>query len=138
MRIFLDTNVLFSGLLSFLGPPSGIIDAATRVETEVQFVVSVDVLTELTRNIRRKAPQLLPDLNGFLTSARLEFVNPPEEEIRRWLGEFGSDASVVAGALAAQVDYLCTGDRRLLARGRSGGLGSLRVVSPAELLRLLE
>ncbi|OGO50235.1 MAG: putative toxin-antitoxin system toxin component, PIN family [Chloroflexi bacterium RBG_16_68_14] len=138
MRVFLDTNVLFSGLLSFLGPPSRIIDAATRAETEVQFVVSVDVLAELTRNIRRKAPQLLPDLNRFLTSARLEFVNPPEEEIQRWLAEFGSDAPVIAGAVAGRVDHLCTGDKRLLAHGRTGALGDLRVLSPSELVRLLQ
>ncbi len=49
----------------------------------------------------------------------------------------GSDAPIIAAALHARVDYFCTGDRRVLGRGRRGDLGGLEIVSPAALLRLL-
>jgi hypothetical protein len=99
----------------------------------------MDVLQELARNIRRKAPHLVGHLNRFLVDTPLEIAaDPPEYETRRWYGAgLGSDASVIAAALTAGVDYFCTGDRRVLRRGQGGALGGLRVVSPSGLVRAL-
>ena len=137
MRVFLDTNVLFSGLYSSRGPPSRIVDAAE--EGRFELVLSVDVLVELIRNFRKKAPQLMEALSQFLALAQPAFVEAGEEDSRaRYDAGFGSDAPIVAAAQAADVDYFCTGDRRLLRRAAGGRLGSLRVVSPGGLLDLLE
>ena len=136
MRVFLDTNVLFSGLYSFRGHPSTIVDLATSGRIEV--VTSVDVLVELTRNLRLKAPHMLAGVSSFLTSAQPEFVNPDPAEVQRLHNQgFGTDAPIVAAAAGAEVDYFCSGDRRLLERVRRARL-DLRAASPAELLSLLE
>ena len=137
MRVFVDTNVLFSGLYSLHGTPNKILEAAAALA--IQLVISVDVLQELTRNIHHKAPHLVGDLNRFLLDTTVEIVaTPPDHETQRWIdAALGSDAAIIAAALHARVDYFCTGDKRVLGRGRRGDLGGLEVISPAALLRLL-
>jgi len=97
------------------------------------------VLQELTRNLRKKAPHLIGYLEQFLTGTPVEIVTEPlESETRRWADAgLGSDAPIIAAAIAAHVDYFCTGDQQILARGRAGALGDLDVLSPADLLRML-
>ena len=138
MRVFLDTNVLFSGLYSPVGAPNRVLEAASG--GAFQLVVSANVLGELVRNVRNKAPHLLVDVNEFLNGASIEVVeSPPASELEGWHDAgFGSDAPIIAAAVSAEVDYFCTGDRRLLGDAERGKLGRLRVVSPAELIVLLE
>lgn len=135
MRVFLDTNVLFSGIYSPHGAPATIINAITA--GRIALVTSVDIIVELTRNVRDKAPYLLPVLGEFFVDAKPEFASPPEGEILRFEeAEFGSDAAIMAAVVAAQVDYFCTGDRRF--RLRAAETGQVRVVTPRELASLLE
>ena len=135
LRVFLDTNVLYSGLHSPHGLPNRVLEAATT--TAIQAIISSTVLAELTRNIRRKAPHLLGLVRELVTDMEPELAQEPsDEEAERWLAAgLGTDARIVAAALDAQVDYFCTGDRRLLARTEVSGL---RIVSPAELVKILE
>jgi predicted nucleic acid-binding protein len=138
VRVFLDSNVLFSSAYAGPGAPTRLIDwAAARRFT---LVVSRTVLDEVLRNLRKKAPAAMPRADRVLGRADLEIVHEAsEQEIRRWYDAgLGSDALIVAAAEAAEVDYFCTGDRRLLQRAKGGKLERLRVVSPAELVRLLE
>jgi predicted nucleic acid-binding protein len=138
MRVFLDTNVLFSGSYASSGPPGRLLDlAAGQV---FRLVVSGIVLAELMRNLRSKAPKAISRAEAALAAADLEVTGEaPDREMVRWYeAGLGSDAPVVAAAIAAEVDYFCTGDRRLQGRAKGGRLGKLRVVSPAELVRLLD
>jgi predicted nucleic acid-binding protein len=136
-RVFLDTNVLFSGLRTPGGKPHRILEAATT--GTIQAVLSEGVLGELVRNIRRKAPAQLPDLELFLTNTPLEIVHQPSLlETQPWSrAGLGFDAPIVAAAALAEVDYFCTGDRRLLDRAASIERCGLRVVTPGELLEAL-
>jgi predicted nucleic acid-binding protein len=136
VRVFLDTNVLFSGIYSKQGNPARVLDLA--VSDDFQVVTSIEVVAELTRNVRLKAPGLLGDMTDFLTSVKLEYVQPDEAAVVvRYQQGFGTDAPIVAAAIGAQVDYFCSGDKRLLRRIRDLAPG-LNAVSPADLLRLLE
>lgn len=136
MRAFLDTNVLLSGIYSSYGYPKRIIDLG--MAGSVQLVTSVDVVTEFTRNIARKAPHLLLVVSEVLLQAELEYVTADDNDVQQYReAGFGSDAAIVAAAVAAEVDYFCTGDKRLVERVRRARL-DLRAVSAAELLRLLE
>ena len=132
MRVFLDTNVLFSGLHSARGIPNRILEAASA--GTMTCVVSLTVLQELARNIRRKAPGLAGEFSRFLANTRVEVLgDPSDDETQYWIdAELGSDAPLIAAALAAAVDYFCTGDKRL--RARSAEIRGLTIVSPAELL----
>ena len=136
-RVFLDTNVLFSGLRTPGGNPRRILQRAT--EGMVQAVVSPLVLVELARNLRRKEPYLMRDLEQFLTSTTLDVApEAPDEEIARWRDAgLGTDAPIVAAAVLAEVDYLCTGDQRLLNRASLLLGAGLRVVSPGDLVEAL-
>jgi len=136
-RVFLDTNVLFSGHRTPGGNPRRIIQRAT--EGTVQAVVSQVVLVELARNLRRKAPHLMRDLEQFLTATTLEVApEAPDEEIARWRDAgLGTDAPIVAAAALAEVDYFCTGDRRLLDKASLMERAGLRVVTPGDLLEAL-
>ena len=136
MRVFLDTNVLFSGFHSPRGAPNAILERATA--HQLTAVVSPDVLAELVRNIQRKAPYLSAEVSSFLQGTALEVVEPSKAQTDRLHQQgFGTDAPIVAAAAGAEVDYFCSGDRRLLERVRRARRG-LRAASPAELLRLLE
>jgi hypothetical protein len=64
--------------------------------------------------------------------------NPPTEDVVIWLeAGFGTDAMIAAGAVVADVQYLCTGDAGLL--GRLALHQDLPTgIRPAELLRVLQ
>jgi len=113
-RVFLDTNVLFSGVHSESGVPKRLLDAAGL--SRYQIVASTLVLNELVRNLRTKSSRSLVKLERVLREVRFEMVpEPPDEQIARWRDAgLGTDAPIVAAAVLAEVDYFCTGDRRLL------------------------
>jgi len=136
-RVFLDTNVLFSGVHSESGVPKRLLDAAGL--SRYQVVVSRLVLDELVRNLRSKSPSSLPKLEKVFGEVRFEIVSdPPNEEIRRWRDAgLGTDAPIVAAAVLAEVDYFCTGDRRLLGKVSLIERAGFRVVTPGELLEAL-
>src|SRR3972149_8752093 len=100
-RVFLDTNVLFSALRTPGGKPRRPLQGAT--EGMVQGTVSQVVLGELARNLRRKAPYLIRDLEQLLIAATLEVVPEAlDDEIARWRGGgLGTDAPIVAAAVLA-------------------------------------
>ncbi len=137
LRVFLDTNVLFSGAYSASGSPRRLLDGAAR--GQFQPVVSRTVLDELVRNLRNKATRALPVWEKIFRDVSFEIAGePPRRKIDRWLEMgLGSDAAIIAAALHARVDYFCTGDKRVLGRGRRGDLAGLEIISPAALLRLL-
>jgi len=97
------------------------------------------VLGELARNLRRKEPHLMRDLEEVLTAATLEVVpEAPDDDIARWRDAgLGTDAPIVAAAVLSEVDYFCTGDRRLLDKAPLMEQAGLRVVTPGELLAKL-
>ncbi len=135
MRIFLDSNVLFSGVYSGAGNPRRLLDMAASGRFAA--VLSRTVIDEVVRNLRNKAPRALPRLDQVFSEVPFQVALelPPEETIRGW-GEFGSDAPIVAAAMNAQVEYLCTGDRRLRERARR--VSGLRVVTPADLIAIVD
>ena len=136
-RVFLDTNVLFSGLRTPGGNPHRILEAATA--EDIRAVVSEGVLVELIRNIRRKAPGQIADLERLLTGTHLEVVpEPSARDTEPWSrAGLGSDAPVVAAAVLAEVDYFCTGDQRLLDKASLVGKAGLPVVTSGELVERL-
>ena len=134
-RVFLDTNVLFSGIYSRSGTPARLLGAASR---EYDAVISAAVVDELTRNISLKAPALLPDLVAFILATPLTIIaNPPPNTVEPWLAAgLAEDAMIVAAAVQAEVDYFCTGDAALL-RSLATHEMPFRVRRPTELLAII-
>ena len=132
MRVVLDTNVLLSALISPHGAPDIIYQAWRAGRFEL--ITSTAQLDELRRVSRYpKLRAILPPhrigamVNNMQRSVVLEHLpNLPDgvELIDP------SDDFLFTMALAGEVDYLVTGDRRagLLQRGSAG---RARIVTPA-------
>jgi predicted nucleic acid-binding protein len=135
-RVFFDTNVIFSAIYSRSGPPGRLLRGEA---IWLQPVISDRVLDELTRNLARKAPHHLASLQKLVTGVAFEVVaHPPSSEVEPWLrAGLNQDAAIVAAALSAEVDFLCTGDRGIHARASLCAEAGLKLIRPADLLQLL-
>jgi len=132
MRVVLDTNVLLSALISPYGPPDKIYRAwrAARFDL-VTSIAQLDELRRVSRYPKLKA--ILPPhrvgamVNNMQRAVTLKYLPNLPEGV-----EFGdpNDAFLFTMALAGEVDYLVTGDRRagLLQRGSAG---RARIVTPS-------
>jgi predicted nucleic acid-binding protein len=111
-RPFIDTNVLFSGLYSPLGPSAAIL--RQHAQGDITIVISHQVLEELVGVIKNKKPDLLPLLHILLTHAPPELCADPTidevEEAKRWINP--TDAPILAAARTSDADCIVTGNTR--------------------------
>jgi putative PIN family toxin of toxin-antitoxin system len=136
-RLFLDSNVLFSGFHSPTGPPGIIL--RYFIEGKLAVVVSQQVLQEAVRTFKKKLPEALPALKSFLLCSPLEVVGDPEpEDVARWT-EFlhEGDATIIAAAISSEADFFVTGDNHFLGDPRVKKGSGLEICSPSDLLRSL-
>lgn len=138
MRVFLDSNIIFSGLYSPLGAPGVILKRF--VDGEFKVVISEQVLEELTRNVLRAIPWMLPKLKDLLMGFPPEIVSDPEPgEIAGWTEMVHpEDAAILAASMTAKPDYFVTGDRHFLMNRETIAKSELNVVAPAEFLAILD
>ena len=81
----------------------------------LQLITSRDVLSELERVFRRKAPELLGNLAILLDRSRLEIgPSPQKQDVEKNLNLVGhlGDASIIAAARSMEADYFVTLDRK--------------------------
>ena len=110
MRVFLDTNVLVSGLAT-----RGLCaDVIRLVLAEHQVIIADVVLNELKRVLKHKIHlpgEQIQEILAFLESQTVQpkpispFPIPVRDEDDQWM---------LASALAAKADVLVTGDKDLL------------------------
>ena len=137
-RIFIDSNVLISGFYSPDGAPAKILHL--HASRRVIIVISQLILTETVFTSREKKPDAISLLNVFLTNSPPEIVvNPSIEQVKKWITFLHfEDAVIFAAAVSAEPEYFVTGDKHfhstLLLTEKSG----LRIVTPAQLIRLLD
>jgi putative PIN family toxin of toxin-antitoxin system len=138
IRAVLDTNVLASGFVGFATdrPPGRLLHLWQ--DQRFELVISADILTELIRTFATPyfRRQLTPDQ---ITTARFLLQ---EEAVSTLLtvdvvgvATHPEDDRVIAAAISAQVEYLVTGDAKLL---RLGSYQGVRILSPRAFLDLLE
>lgn len=132
MRVILDTNVLLGALIAPHGPPDTIYRAwqASRFD----LVTSAAQLDELRRVSRYpKLKTILPAhrIGTMVNNMHRAIVLDTLPRLPDGIAVTDpNDAFLLAMALAAEADYLVTGDRRagLLQRG---SIGRTRIVIPA-------
>jgi len=110
----MDSSALFAAVISSTGAARELI--LKSINEEVLLVISEDVVEETTRNISRKAPELLPLFDRFLGQTEFEIVSSPSKEAV-WTTEHyvsPKDAFIIAAAIDAKVDYVATFDRKHL------------------------
>ena len=133
-RVFLDSNVIFSGLYSSRGAPEVILESF--IEGKLMVVVSQQVLDEVIRTLKEKLPEALPALRKLLVNTPPEIRKDPAiEEAKRWSGLLDiGDAAILASAVAAQPDYFVTGDRHFMENPEIAEKAGLHIVTPAQFI----
>ena len=135
-KVFLDSNVLFSAILSPYGAPREILLLSAR--EAIRTVISRQVMEEVSRNLSRKYPELLDLLPLLFEEARIEMVEDPHPEaIQRALTylPYPPDATLLAAAEESQVDYFVTGDKQhFLSKPELEGHLECSILSPRDFL----
>jgi predicted nucleic acid-binding protein len=136
VRVFLDSNVILSGLLSEKGSPRLILDVLSLQLPDLQGVTGEYNILEIERNLARKMPNLLPLYRKYLPLLGLSIVPlPAPETIAAMAGKsVAKDLPVLASAMVCQADYLVTGDKKDFAKAKESGECCFQVVNPAEFL----
>ena len=128
MRVVLDTNILFSALISPHGAPDAIYRAWRAARFEL--VTSRTQLEEIRRASRYPKLQavLQPTKVGVMIN-NLQRAVVLDQLPKHFEADDPDDAFLLAMAYAGKADYLVTGDRRagLLERGH---LGRTRIRTP--------
>jgi predicted nucleic acid-binding protein len=136
VRVFLDSNVILSGLLSEKGAPRILLDL---VSLGLPFLIGSTGrynLTEIERNLKKKKPDLLSVYKIYLPKLNLKIIPLPRiEEVRGFSGRIAEkDIPVLLSAIQSKADYLVTGDKQHF--GKMKGLDEypIQVVTPSEFI----
>ena len=135
-RIFLDSNIVLSGLFSEKGEPRLILDLLCLNLPVLQGVTGRFDLTEIERNIAKKVPGALMVFDEYLPKLDLEIVPVPFlDELEPFRGAVDDkDLPVLASASMGRADFLVTGDKGLLAQISGQGAFLIKSLPPAEFL----
>ena len=137
MDAFLDASVLFSAAYSKTGASREIIRLG--IQGEIQLVISDLVSNEALLNLKKKAPEVVPNLLTLFSVVPFRMVRPSKKEVLTAMEytEF-KDAPVVAAALCAKVKYLVSLDQAHLVGVSAVEQGSgLSILLPGDYLNLL-
>lgn len=129
MRILTDTNILFSSLVF---PKSKPAVALKYVVAEHQLVLTDQNIAELKNVIRRKIPDLLPDIEVFLAALSFELIHAidnPEKLMRD-----ATDQPILNAAILSDVDLIITGDKDFLCLE----IEKPRCITPAQFIEEFE
>ena len=136
VRVFLDSNVILSGLISDRGAPRIILDLLTL---KLPFLVGLTGrfnLIEIERNLKKRLPHALTVYRKYLPLLDLSITPVPRaHEIQEFSGKIvDKDAPVLASAIRGKADYLVTGDKRHFQELQARGDYAVRIVIPSEFI----
>ena len=141
IKIFLDSNVILSGLLSDKGAPRVILDLLCLELPFLRGATGANNLQEIERNIGKRLPGGLEIFQSCLPRLQLEIVPlPSRQDLQSFLPLIAAkDAPVVAAAMAIHLgaEYLVTGDKRDFDQLKGDPRIPLKIISPVELIRIL-
>ncbi len=139
VRVFLDSNVILSGLLSSTGAPRIILDILTLELPAITGLTGRYNIIEIERNIRKKAPKILPIYHEYVPKLKLEIVPlPSPADVAKHIGiVHDKDTPVLVSAIKGKTDFLVTGDKKHFKKARKATASLFKIVSPAEFLEEL-
>lgn len=135
LRVFLDTRVLFAAVLSETGGSRLILKLGEA--GAVQLWVGQRVLQEADGVLARKAPDSKAAFALLLDRSQVVVGPPPDEKAlaqARTVVDYPSDALILAEALAAEVDYLVSLDRRHLVGNPQNSVPPFPIGLPGDFL----
>jgi len=138
-RIFLDSNVILSGLFFDTGPPRVILDLLSLNLPMLHAVTGRYNIIEIERNLKKKMPTVISVYKEYLPKLNLEIVPmPPIAMIKNLSGNTSDkDVPVLASAFIGKADFLVTGDKKDFAKLRIKGIYLFKIVSPSEFLEII-
>jgi len=133
-RVFLDTNVLISGVASRSGASAAILDLGEA--EEIVIVLSRQVLVEADRVFLAKFPHLVERYRAFIKNlAPLLADDPPAPAVKEAAQVIhADDAPILAAAKRETIEYLVTLNTRHFATRQVRTFLAVPIVTPAEFL----
>jgi len=136
VRVFLDSNVILSGLLSERGAPCIILDL---LSLRLPFLIGSTGrynLIEIERNLKNKMPSLLVLYKAYLPKLNLKVIPLPRaEDIRDFSGQIAEkDIPVLISAIRSEAVFLVTGDKQHFGKMKELDKYPFHVVTPSEFI----
>jgi len=136
VRVFLDSNVILSGLLSERGAPRIILDLLNLRLPFLTGSTGRYNLIEIERNLKKKMPSLLFLYKAYLPKLHLKVIPLPRpEEVRGFSGQIAEkDIPVLISAIRSKVDFMVTGDKQHFGKMKELDKYPFHVVTPSEFI----
>ena len=136
VRVFLDSNVILSGLLSDKGALRIILDL---LSLRLPFLVGLTGrynLIEIERNLKKKIPNILPTYKRYVPRLNLKVIPLPRpEELKEFSGRMADkDIPVLVSAIRSKADFLVTGDKQHFEKLKVPGEYPFKIITPSEFL----
>jgi predicted nucleic acid-binding protein len=136
VRVFLDSNVILSGLLSEKGAPRILLDL---LSLKLPFLIGSTGrynLIEIERNLRKKMPGLFSVYKVYLPKVNLKVIPLPRpEDVRDFSGQVAEkDVPVLISAIRSKADFLVTGDKQHFGKTKELNKYQFRIVTPSEFI----
>jgi predicted nucleic acid-binding protein len=134
VRLFLDSNVILSGLLSDRGSPRIILDVLNVGFPFLTGSTGKYNLIEIERNLEKRLPGLWPVYKRYLPRLNLKVIPVPlPEELREFSGKIADkDIPVLVSAIRAKADFLITGDKQHFGKLKGVEKYQLTIVTPSD------
>jgi len=133
MRILIDTNILFSAVLSSNGIPRKAFNKAVSLPNAG--IISYQSLEELVTSFCTKFPTKTHLLESFLVSAltSIELITTPKDKLDNEdaIRDI-DDRTIYRAAVKAKADIILTGDKDLL----ESGITSPQIMTAREFLEI--
>jgi len=135
-KVFIDSNVIISGIFSDTGSPRLILDLLCLGLPFIRGATGRYNIIEIERNLKRKMPQAIPTYKKYLPELNLEVISiPSEKEIQKYRGHIAhKDVPVLVSAIKGDADFLVTGDKKHFSKLKKCEGLELKVISPSEFL----
>jgi predicted nucleic acid-binding protein len=134
-KVFLDSSVLIAATISVKGSARDLLNHGFRGNYDL--IISSDVIEECERNLRAKAPEVLPLFTAFLALLPHR-IEPTQEQVAQTAAKIEpKDAAIVAAARTAEAQFLATYDRRHLLAQQAviAAEFAITATTPDEILR---
>jgi uncharacterized protein len=136
VRVFLDSNVILSGLLSERGAPRILLDLLSLGLPFLMGATGRYNLIEIERNLKNKMPSLLFLYKAYLPKLNLKVIPLPRpEDIRDFSGQIAEkDIPVLISAIRSKADFLVTGDKQHFGKMKELDKYPFHVLTPSEFI----
>ena len=139
VKVFLDSNVIISGLFSDKGSPLIILDLLCLNLPVLAGATGQYNIIEIERNLAKKMPDVLPVYKKYLQMLNLEVIPlPSSKDIKKLNGHISDkDIPVLASVIISNADFLVTGDKKDFSGSKLRAKYSFKILSPAEFLDII-